>query len=209
MQTYRLSSGCKLLYTTRSLAEVNTETLLESLKQEEQNGRIPETDLLSILKERCNSSGTALLPFRITNGFSMVLIASNGTTQTLSNDAIQGLCWLRGNNYPERVSLSTDGQASDFLITSASTRYTAITANGIPIVTVSISIHGTGNAVALRERLETACEAAERETIQQNQADVIELEACLRQQCYKLYQEQDWNSLLRTVQFQHEFTILP
>ena len=65
------------------------------------------------------------------------------------------------------------------------------------------------NAVALRERLETACEAAERETIQQNQADVIELEACLRQQCYKLYQEQDWNSLLRTVQFQHEFTILP
>ena len=65
MQTYRLSSGCKLLYTTRSLAEVNTETLLESLKQEEQNGRIPETDLLSILKERCNSSGTALLPERI------------------------------------------------------------------------------------------------------------------------------------------------
>lgn len=48
-----------------------------------------------------------------------------------------------------------------------------------------------------------------RETIQKNQADVIELEACLRQQCYKLYQEQDWNSLLRTVQFQHEFTILP
>ena len=70
-------------------------------------------------------------------------------------------------------------------------------------------LHGTGNAVALRERLEIACEAAERETIQQNQADVIELEACLRQQCYKLYQEQDWNSLLRTVQFQHEFTILP
>lgn len=139
----------------------------------------------------------------------MVLIASDGTTQTLSNDAIQGLCWLRGNNYPERVSLSADGQASDFLITSASTRYTAITANGIPIVTVSISIHGTGNAVALQERLEIACEAAERETIQKNQADVIELEACLRQQCYKLYQEQDWNSLLRTVQFQHEFTILP
>ena len=38
LQQYRLSSGCKLLYTTRSLAAVNTETLLESLKQEEQNG---------------------------------------------------------------------------------------------------------------------------------------------------------------------------
>ena len=49
LQQYRLSSGCKLLYTTRSLAEVNTETLLESLKQEEQNGRMPKTDLLSIL----------------------------------------------------------------------------------------------------------------------------------------------------------------
>ncbi|MCI5844223.1 MAG: Ger(x)C family spore germination C-terminal domain-containing protein [Oscillospiraceae bacterium] len=208
LQSYRLSSGCKVIYTTRSLESVNTEKLLENLKQEEQNGRLPETDLLTILKELSNSSGTVLLPFYLTNGFSLVLIQPNGVKGTLSNEAIQGLCWLRGENYPERVSISGEEQASDFLIENAATKLTATVDAGVPVVTVSITIQGKGDAVALRKQLETACQAAEEETVKKYRADVIGLEACLRQQCYQLYAEQDWEGILHTVTFVHEITIL-
>lgn len=208
LQSYRLSSGCKVIYTTRSLESVNTETLLESLEREEQNGRLPETDLLTILKELSNSSHTALLPYCLTTGFSLVLIQPNGVKGTLSNEAIEGLCWLRGENYPERVSVSYEEQASDFFIENATTKLTAAVDSGIPVVTVSITLQGKGDAVALREQLEAACQAAEEETVKKYKADVIGLEACLRQQCYELYAEQDWEGLLHTVTFVHEITIL-
>lgn len=208
LQSYRLSSGCKVIYTTRSLESVNTEKLLESLKQEEQNGRLPETDLFTILKELSTPSGTALLPFCMTTGFSLTLIQPNGVKGTLSNEAIQGLCWLRGENYPERVSVFSDGQASDFLIENAATKLTASIDSGIPVVTVSITLQGKGDAVALREQLETICQAAEEETVKKYKADVIGLEACLRQQCYELYAEQDWESLVHAVRFSNKITIL-
>lgn len=208
LQSYRLSSGCKVIYTTHSLESVDTEKLLESLKREEQNGRLPETDLFTILKELSSSSGTALLPFYMTNGFSLTLIQPDGVKGTLSNEAIQGLCWLRGENYPERVSVLQGEQASDFFIEQATTKLTASANSGIPVVTISLTIQGKGDAVALRKQLETACQAAEEETVKQCKADVIGLEACLQQQCYELYAEQDWDSLLHTVKFVHEITIL-
>lgn len=208
LQSYRLSSGCKVIYTAHSLESVNTEELLENLKQEEQNGRLPKTELMTILKELSNSSGTALLPFCLTTGFSLILIQPDGAKGTLSNEAIQGLCWIRGENYPERVSISEEEQASDFFIEHAATKLTATVNSGIPVVTVSITIQGKGDAVALREQLETACQAAEEETVKKYKADVIGLEACLRQQCYELYAEQNWDGILHTVNFVHEITIL-
>ena len=174
-------------YTTRSLAEVNTETLLESLKQEEQNGRMPKTDLLSILKERCNSSGTALLPFRITNGFSMVLMDSDGSTQTLSNDAIQRAVLAAGQQLSETSQLIgrwSGKRLSDYQCFDQIHRHHRKWHSHCN----RFDFHSwNGKCCRSARTAETACEAAERETIQQNQADVIELEACLRQQCYKSY----------------------
>jgi hypothetical protein len=207
IQSYQLSFGCKAIYTSNTLTDTDTEALLESLKQEEQNGRLPETDLLSILKESSGTTGIALMPIRITNRFSMVLIQPDGIQGTLSSDAVQGLCFLRGKNYPDHITVSTDDTTSDFFITHAITKYHAVIANGIPIVTVSLTLWGTGDADALQTRLETICEAAETETVTQYRADVIGLEDCIRQQCYAFYQEQDWNSILHTVQFQNEITI--
>lgn len=209
MEEYQLSSGCKVVCPANnvSLESVNTERLLDSLNQEEGNGRLPETDLLSILEELSGKSGTALFPLCTSSGFSMAIVTAEGMKGALSTHANQGLCWLRGNNYPERVTVTIDGMQTDFQVHSASTTLSASMQNGIPTITVHISVRGKGDADALKAELETICKAAEQETVEKHRADVFGLEACMRQQCYAAYVEQDWYSLLYRMQFAHQFEI--
>ena len=108
-----------LLYT--SLAQEDTTKTVEQLRQAEHAGQLPETDLFTILREWDTASGTALVPLMTEDGFSAAIATKTNLSAALSPDAVSGLCWLRGDNYPEQFST----ESGSYTVSSAKTQLSA------------------------------------------------------------------------------------
>lgn len=211
METYRLSPSCKVLCIDDklSLDKADTESICDSLKRKEENGTLPKTTILSALEESAGADKAILLPLLTKDGFSMTILSEEKKEMSpLSEEAIQGLCWLRGENYPERISIETNNStASDFEIYNASTQFKIIMWNGAPVVNVIISLQGKGDKESAKKAIQELCKAAEQETIKLNKVDVIGLESYMKKQCYNAYQNQNWNELLQRATFQYKIDI--
>lgn len=210
METYRLSPSCKVLCIDNelSLDKTDTENICDSLKRKEENGTLPKTNVLSALEESAGTDKAILLPLLTKDGFSMtILYEEKKELIQLSEEAIQGLCWLRGENYPERISVETNNTTSDFEIYNASTHFKTVMWNGAPVVNVIISLQGKGDKESAKKTIQELCKAAEQETIKLNKVDVIGLESYMKKQCYDAYQNQDWSELLHRTTFQYKIDI--
>ena len=201
MSDYRLSPACKIvgLPDGTTLAETDTSELTQQLRQAETKGMLPETDLFTILREWDSASGTALLPLVTADGFSAAVVTKEKVVMALSEDAIAGLCWLRGDNFPGQITAS-GGEA--FHVTSARTQLSAEEKQDRIRVTAAVTLHGSGDSDAAAEEIERVCRAAFQETVSEHHADVIDLEACLWSQCYDFMAEQDWDSAADLLDFE-------
>ncbi|MBQ8686986.1 MAG: hypothetical protein IJ512_00395 [Ruminococcus sp.] len=196
MEEYRLSPACKLLYLheTELPEGIDTTLLTDQLRQEEENGRIPETDLFHVLSECAGDDGAALVPVLSEEGFGVGLLQNGEFLGTLSSHAVQGLCWLRGENYPRRISVAGNDRMVNYEVHSAQTELSAEIQNGIPHVTVTLRLRGSGNSEAAKRLIKAACSIAAEETVKEMHADVIGLDACLRKDCPKYYAQHDFET---------------
>lgn len=201
MTEYRLSPSCKVLGLPKSatLKKTDTTELVEQLKQAEENGTLPETDLFTILRELDSSAGTALLPLITENGFSAAVITKTDSYGTLSQDAVAGLCWLRGDNFPKQIPLAP---GKHYTVSSAAVRLAAEENNGHAVITVSVHLRGDGDFDAVAKQIQYQCKTAIRETVTICGADVFDWEACLRSQCYHYATEKSWDTILSDTTFQ-------
>lgn len=204
MRDYRLSPSCKVIGLSDGtvLTETDTSDLIWQIRQAEQLGKLPETDLFTILREWDSASGTALLPITDTHAFSAVIAAKDKIVTSLSEDAVEGLCWLRGNNYPEQIITSDGGT---YVVTSAKTQLSAEEKQGRICVTITIRLHGNGDYTAAAKEIQRVCQTAIQETITEYHADVFDLEACLWSQCYDFMVQYDWNSAAELLDFSVKF----
>ena len=152
MSDYRLSPACKIvgLPDGTTLAETDTSELTQQLRQAETKGMLPETDLFTILREWDSASGTALLPLVTADGFSAAVVTKEKVVMALSEDAIAGLCWLRGDNFPGQITAS-GGEA--FHVTSARTQLSAEEKQDRIRVTAAVTLHGSGDSDAAAEEI--------------------------------------------------------
>ncbi len=196
LMEYRLSPGCKMLFLheTELPEDCDTTQLTDSLRMEEEKGRIPETDLYHVLSEYNGSDGSALVPALTEKGFALCVIDRGEFSGVLSDDAAAGLVWLRGENYPERIAVTGEHGTEDYEIYSADTKLSAEIVKGIPHVTAEISIKGKGNGEAAARLIKVCCQAAIEETLKGMKADVMGLDACLAQDCPEYYAQQDFET---------------
>ncbi|WP_295216061.1 Ger(x)C family spore germination C-terminal domain-containing protein [Ruminococcus sp.] len=201
MEKYRLSPSCKVLGLSEgsTLTDTDTAHLTEQLHRAEKSGLLPETDLFTILREFSSSAKTALLPVITENGFSAAVITETESYGTLSPEAVAGLCWLRGDNHPETLSLPND---ESYTVHSAAVRLTGTMTDGKAEVTVSIRISGEGDFVKAAACIQNQCEAAIQETVVQSHADVFDWEACLQSQCFDEFTNTDWTDVVSQAEFQ-------
>lgn len=202
MTQYRLSPSCQILVMTEgeTLEQQDTAQIVERLQYAQENGIVPKTNLFTILKEFAGASATALVPFYSGGGLSAALITVDAFCDSLSADAVRGLCWLRDDADPKTVT-AADGAC--FQIKTASTQlYAQTQENGHVKVTVSIHITGEGDFAQAAQVIQMQCEAAITETVTQHHADVFGLEACLRSQCYHTIVDHGWDKTISNAEFQ-------
>lgn len=107
------------------------------------------------------------------DGFSAAVVTKEKVVMALSEDAIAGLCWLRGDNFPGQITAS-GGEA--FHVTSARTQLSAEEKQDRIRVTAAVTLHGSGDSDAAAEEIERVCRAAFQETVSEHHADVIDME---------------------------------
>ncbi len=194
---YRISPSCKVIYLSGySLPEdCDTTLLTDRLIMEEEKGHIPETDLFHILSEKNGKDSAALVPAITEKGLSMCILKDGSEPYIISEKAAEGLCWLRGKNYPERISLSGENDAVDFEIYSANTKLSSEIKNNIPCITAYITVKGTGNAQAAKSIIEARCKDAIEETLKSAKSDVVGIDECLAKNYPEYYEAQDFETI--------------
>ena len=204
LMEYRLSPGCKMLFLheTELPEDCDATKLTDSLKMEEEKGRIPETDLYHVLSEYNGSDGSALVPALTEEGFAICIIDGGEVSGVVSDKAAAGLVWLRGDNYPERIAVAGEDGTEDYEIYSADTKLSAEIVKGIPHVRAEVSIKGNGNGEAAVRLIKVCCQAAIEETLKEMKADVIGFDACLAQDCPEYYAQQDFETAKWAVEFE-------
>lgn len=204
LMEYRLSPGCKMLFLheTELPEDCDTTQLTDSLKMEEEKGRIPETDLYHVLSEYSGSDGSALVPALTEKGFALCVIDGSELSGVLSDKAAAGLVWLRGDNYPERIAVAGENGTEDYEVYSADAKLSAEIVKGIPHVRAEVSIKGNGNGEAAASLIKVCCQAAIEETLKEMKADVIGLDACLAQDCPEYYAQQDFETAKWAAEFE-------
>ena len=172
MQQYRLSPACKVACSADgiTLAQEDTTKTVEQLRQAEHAGQLPETDLFTILREWDTASGTALVPLMTEDGFSAAIATKTNLSAALSPDAVSGLCWLRGDNYPEQFST----ESGSYTVSSAKTQLSAEKLPDGFHVTAAIFLEGEGDFEAASQEIARLCQAAFRETVSEYHADVFD-----------------------------------
>ena len=193
---YRISPSCKLIFLSSDsrISEDSDMTLLtDRLIMEEKNGRIPETDLFHILSEKKDDDGSMLIPAITKNGLP-TRILKDGKSHTVSEKSAAGLCWLRGENYPNRISVYGENGAEDYEIYSAKTNLSAEIKDNIPHIKVKISIKGSGNAEAAKAIIKSECTDAVKDTLKTAESDVIGFGRCLAKYCPEYYSSQDFST---------------
>lgn len=206
MDVYRLSPACKVLGLPQNttLDNTDTSTLVEQLRKQEQNGTLPETTIFTILRELASPSATALVPIASENNFSLAVISDNTILGTLSDDAVLGLCWLRGDNFPKQIDT---GNMTIFNVQSAATRLSAVFSDNHAVITVSVYLRGDGNFQQAAQKIQMQCERAIAESVTNLHSDVFDWGACLQSQCYHDFVQTDWDELLESTEFKVQ--ILP
>ena len=199
MQQYRLSPACKVACSADgiTLAQEDTTKTVEQLRQAEHAGQLPETDLFTILREWDTASGTALVPLMTEDGFSAAIATKTNLSAALSPDAVSGLCWLRGDNYPEQFST----ESGSYTVSSAKTQLSAEKLPDGFHVTAAIFLEGEGDFEAASQEITRLCQAAFRETVSEYHADVFDVEPCLWSQCYKDMEQSDWKTAAGQMHF--------
>lgn len=199
MHDYRLSPSCQVvgLSENASFSDTDTTAFTNQLRQEMQQGKLPETNLFTILREMDGSAETAFFPIWTEEGFSGAVGTVTSWT-TLSADASAGLCWLRGDNFPEKIA---ENQDTVFSVQSARTQFSVQMQDEIPLVTIKIRITGQGDFSSAAAVIEGQCESALEETLRASGADVIDLEEILWSQCYSYMAQTDWRTAAKSVQF--------
>ncbi|MBE6850442.1 MAG: hypothetical protein E7504_01700 [Ruminococcus sp.] len=178
-----LSPACKLLYTDLDACFQNTDTvkLLESIRMAERKGLIAQTDITTVLDEWLGDSQTALLPARSTDGLCMVLLHTNGRRTTLSEEAANGLFWLRRNDGRDfTITVTTPDGKEDIVIVRNSLRKKAVTTDGKPTLHYGVTVYTDNCPETARRRLQeqilTQCRTAISEMLSAD-ADVIGLQS--------------------------------
>ncbi len=177
-----ISPACKLLYTDVDACFRSTDTakLLESIRMAERCGMIAQTDITTVLDEWLGDSQTALLPARSDDGLCMVLLHTNGRRTMLSEDAANGLFWLRRNDGRDMtVTVETPNGTEDITILRNSLQKHAA-GEGSPTLYYSVSVYTDDcpDAVrqVLREQILQQCRTAVSEMLAAD-ADVIGLQS--------------------------------
>ena len=199
MQQYRLSPACKVACSADgiTLAQEDTTKTVEQLRQAEHAGQLPETDLFTILREWDTASGTALVPLMTEDGFSAAIATKTNLSAALSPDAVSGLCWLRGDNYPEQFST----ESGSYTVSSAKTQLSAEKLPDGFHITAAIFLEGEGDFEAASQEITRLCQAAFQETVSEYHADVFDVEPCLWSQCYKDMEQSDWKTAAGQMHF--------
>lgn len=202
METYRLSPACKVLLQTEAPQnQCDTLQLAQQLRLAEEKGLVPETSLLTILRERSSAGQTALLPAWTTEGFSTAIVHENGEKTALTPSATAGLCWLRGENHPDCIALS---ETESYTVTYSAIRLLAQEENNTVHVTAQVHLRGSGDFDQAAGIVRQQCMTAYEETTEQEKGDVIGLAACLQSQCYDFVQNRTWAEQLSDLTFSVE-----
>ncbi len=201
---YRISPSCQIMYLHKlSLPEGTDTTLLtDSIAMEGEKGKIPYTDLFTVLSEIKNSDSSCLMPVLSEQGFGMGIISEGSFLGTLSDKAVSGLVWLRGDSYPEIISIAENKGYEDFEVYSSSVNMCAEIREGIPYVNITVTVKGKGNGEAAKNIIKGCCTAAIQETVKDMKADVIGLRDCLARDCYDYFKVQNFDTVMRTAIFQ-------
>ncbi len=119
-----LPPACKVCFTNLQdfFQAEETAELQQMLLLAEQNGTIGACDLASILVEWLGSGGTALLPSWDSESIGMALLHRNGDFAALSEQAAQGMYWLRKGSSGCTVTLTRDDETKDVRILQSSIR---------------------------------------------------------------------------------------
>ncbi len=200
MTQYRLSPSCLILGLPDgdSLETLDTTALVEQLQSAMDCGLLPETNLYTILTEFSGSAGMALVPVYQDGNLSMAIITEHDFCTLLSDEAVKGLSWLRGDSEPTVVILP-DGE---FSVTAATTRITATVYDHHVLAEITIRLSGSGDFDGAAAQIQAECKAAIQETIVAYGADVIGFEACLQSECYRYLMDTGWAQAAQQTEFQ-------
>lgn len=204
LSDYRISPGCKLLFLFNTQLPENCDTTLltDRLSMEEKKCRIPETDLFHILSEIKSKDGAALVPaLTKSSSLSMCILKNGRKPYILSDDAAEGLCWLRGKNYPEKIYTAGD---EEYAVSKAETELSAVIRDGIPCVTVKIHLKGSGNGYEAEKAVALLCEAAVNETLKEGESDLIGLLSCLEKHCPDYFNRHDYETAKQSAVFEYK-----
>ncbi len=202
MEEYRLSPACKVLGLTKgqTLEETDTQHLMEQLRRAEDSGLFPETDLFSVQRELEGTGGTALMPVLTRDGdFAAAVVTAKQFCGVVSEKAAAGLCWLRGDNYPKQLALS---EKENFDISYGTIRLSAYAEDDHVAVTAVVHLQGKGDFDQAAALIKSQCQAAITETVKECHADVFDIEACLRSQCYAYLEKTTWDEVLKNITFE-------
>ncbi|MBR2913529.1 MAG: hypothetical protein IKC40_06380 [Oscillospiraceae bacterium] len=176
-----LSPACKLLYTDvdACFQRMDTASLLESLRMAERRGMIAQTDVTTALDEWMGDSETALLPAISDSGLCMVLLHTNGRRTTLSEDAANGMFWLRRNNGKEFIlAVETPEGVQDVTILRSSLQKKSAVQDGRSVLLYNVTVYADNCPEALhrplQEHILRQCRTAIAEMLEAD-ADVVGL----------------------------------
>lgn len=178
-----LSPACKLLYTDvdACFQRMDTTALLESIRMAERRGLIAQTDVTTVLDEWMGDSATALLPAISDSGLCMVLLHTNGRRTTLSEDAANGMFWLRRNDGKEfTLAVETPDGLQDVTILRNSLQKKAAVQDGKHVLRYGVTVFADNCPEPIRRPLQELilrqCRSAIAEMLEAD-ADVVGLHA--------------------------------
>lgn len=193
---YRITPSCHVLYIQGSQLSEESDVMLltDRLLMEEEKGHMPKTDLFHVLSEIKSADNAALVPVLTNKKLAMCILKKGSKPYILSERSTEGLCWLRGENYPEKVYISGNNGSEAFEIDSARTDISVRIEEGIPCATVKIRIKGKGNSQAAESVITALCKDAVNETLKRAKSDVIGFGKYLARDCPSFYAENDFET---------------
>ena len=201
------------------IADKNSWNLLETIKIKSKNGYISEKSVANVLDDLLGSDKAAAIPIVEIDQINMAIVGENGLKGILTETEAQGLAWLSETIKNLTLPIELENETVNLRVESAKSRVTS-TIDGNK-VTTTFHITLSGDVLEKNYTLEqisepaqqtiiSLCQAAVQRTVHSLNVDVLNIEKSIKVADYNYYMEHkdNWNHMLKNINFKYEVDLL-